>query len=210
MKLKQKTILGVLALASVLTLLPPNNTKAASTSGSTSVSVTLPDVIILHYFSGITLNFNTDIEDPVNESAGSSWTVSWDGTSSSTDELTDSNLDDMTVTATDLDGGTVTVNIPNVWAIRGFSSDGTATVEIDIDDSELTATATGSSATIAMSDEKVDDNNGHVGDPITAALNGIRKTNATIGDVNLTFDFTNAVESGSYTGGQYTITATAV
>jgi len=207
-----KKILSVLVLTAALAFPLGNNANAAQTSGSTSVSVTLPDIIILHYISGITLNFTTDITEGINEGTAS-WTVAWDGTPSvSPLELANGASSNLSDAATELDGNPITVNIPNVWAIRGFSSDGTATVAITLDNNaQLDSGATGSSAYIIMSNAQVDDNDGHVGATITAApLNGIKKSTATVGDVNLTFDLDDAVESATYSGGQYTITATAV
>jgi len=206
-----KKILSVLVLTAALAFPLGNNANAAQTSGSTSVSVTLPDIIILHYISGITLNFTTEITEGINE-ATTSWTVAWDGTpSEGTLELANGASSNLSNAVTELDGNPITVNIPNVWAIRGFSSDGTATVAIKLDDARLDSEATGSSAYITMSNPQVDDNDGHVGATITAApLNGIKKSTATVGNVNLTFDLQNAVESATYSGGQYTITATAV
>jgi len=206
-----KKILSVLVLTAALAFPLGNNANAAQTSGSTSVSVTLPNIIILHYISGITLNFTTDITEGINEGTAS-WTVAWDGTPSAGSlELANGASSNLSDAATELDGNPITVNIPNVWAIRGFSSDGTATVAITLDNAQLGSGATGSSAYITMSNPQVDDNDGHVDATITAApLNGIKKSTATVGDVNLTFDLDDAVESATYSGGQYTITATAV
>ncbi|MBC8524690.1 MAG: hypothetical protein ISR54_05790 [Chlorobium phaeobacteroides] len=102
--------------------------------------------------------------------------------------------------------GTVTAHIPNVWAIRGFSQSGTATVAIGIDTADLSD----GTYDLTMSNPKVDDNDGNVGTPITTSLNGIWKNQATIGDVELDFNFDVDLASGTYTGGQYTITATTI
>ncbi|MBC8524689.1 MAG: hypothetical protein ISR54_05795 [Chlorobium phaeobacteroides] len=65
-----KKILSTLVLAAALAFPLGNNAKAATTSGQTAVSVELPDIIILHYISGITLTF-ADITQAIDESAGS-------------------------------------------------------------------------------------------------------------------------------------------
>jgi len=202
--LKKK--LGVLALSAAMSIPFGSSAHAVQTSGSTDIKVNLPDIIILHYISDITLNFGSDIGQSANES-GASWTVAWDGaTSDGSGELPGGNLDD---TSNELGAiSTIDVTLPNVWAIRGLSSIGTATVEIAGGNATL---ANGTSSSIALSDFTVS-GSGNTSASITADLNGLHKTTATVGDVNLKMDVSAAALSGLYdtSGTEYTITATAI
>ncbi|ACF45531.1 conserved hypothetical protein [Prosthecochloris aestuarii DSM 271] len=201
--LKKK--LGVLALSAAMSIPFSSSAHAAQTSGSTDIKVNLPDIIILHYISDITLNFGSDIGQSANESVAS-WTVAWDGaTSDGSGELAVGNLDDTSNELGDI--SPIDVTLPNVWAIRGLSSSGTATVEI----TGGNLTLANSSSSIALSDFTVS-GSGNTSASITADLNGLHKTTATVGDVNLKMDVSAAALSGEYdtSGTEYTITATTI
>ena len=202
--LKKK--LGVLALSAAMSISFGSSAHAVQTSGSTDIKVNLPDIIILHYISDITLDFGSDIGQSADES-GASWTVAWDGaTSDGSGDLAVGNLDD---TSNELGAiSTIDVTLPNVWAIRGLSSDGTATVEI----AGGNATLDNNSSSIALSNFTVSSGSGNTSASIAAALNGLHKDTATVGDVNLKMDVSAAALSGEYdtSGTEYTITATAI
>ncbi len=207
--MKLKNAIGAFILGATLVSPFGKTLHAAQASGSTDIMVRLPNIIILHYLSDLTLDFSTDISEGSDEGA-SSWTTAWNGgTSTGTAELAQgSGLNDNTTY--ELDGNTtINVTIPNVWAIRGFSSNGTATVSIAEGNTTLTNTQADS---IELSDFEVSDGS-RTGDEITGvALNGIAKSTATLGNVNLIMDLSGANTSGDYLGDgtEYTITATAI
>jgi len=172
-----------------------------SSSGSADISATVPDFIILHYYSSLNLNFATPTSEALNEGANN-LNVTWQGESSGSQlasgSLLSANLE--------LDGAVKTVTIPGVWAIRGFSKSGNASVTVSIPaDKGILATTDGTSK-IVMSNVRIS-NNGNTGTTISASLNGITRSRATIGNVLMDMNFDQTKKSGIHTGGQYMITA---
>ncbi|UZJ42691.1 hypothetical protein OO006_07025 [Prosthecochloris sp. SCSIO W1101] len=104
--------------------------KTQSVVGSTNISIVLPDLIILHYYSGLTLNFE---EFSSAEDRGSAdFDVQWNGDAESASQLNDGN------TEIDLPDR-VSLQLPNVWAIRGLSPSGSAKVSISLNNNVLTS-----------------------------------------------------------------------
>ncbi len=173
---------------------------AASTSGVTNVSVRVPEFIVLHYYSNITLNFDTPTAEAIDEgnnSIDADWKGSASGNGLDANSLMNASLE--------LDGTTTNVKLNNVWAVRGFSNSGNATVTVTVPSDKLQ----NGSSEITMSNVKVSDDT-KSGKSITTRLNGISKRNATTGNIEMDLDFSNTTRSGSHTGGQYTITATTI
>lgn len=201
MKQKLKKTLAILALGALLTAPLSKTGNAAvegvTASGNTDISVTLPPIIILHYISEVSLSF-TDISTSVDEGAGS-WDIAWtDAASNVSGELTSALLDDAT---TEPDGKTTfNITLPNVWAVRGYSSSGTASLLIE----EGNTTLENGQSEIVLSDFSVSDDE--------PELNGLAKGNATIGSVSFVMDIIGAGISGTYEaeGAEYTLTASAI
>lgn len=205
--MKLKHTIGALTLVSVMLSPFGKSLVAANTNASTDIIVRLPDIIILHYISTITLDFGADIAETGNEGAGS-WDTDWDGTvSTGGSELESGNLD-LTTSNLDVLGTLDDVTITNVWAIRGLSSNGEATVSI----SNTSPILTNSIDNISLSDFKVSTAGVSASDSITAPLNGLSRSSATIGNVLLDIDLSDAETSGDYEAAnpEYTITAEAV
>ena len=171
---------------------------AASTSGTTNVSVRVPEFIVLHYYSDITLNFDTPTSEAIDEGTNSV-DADWNGNAEG-DELDANSLMNASI-----DGTKTSVKLNNVWAVRGFSTSGNARVEVTVPSNTL---KNGSSA-ITMSNVKVSDN-AQSGSSITTKLNGISQNRVTTGNIEMDLDFSKTTRSGSHTGGQYTITATTI
>lgn len=176
-----------------------NNSK--STVGTTNISIKLPDLIILHYYSGLTLNFE---EFSSSQDLGfAEFDVPWNGEAESTSELADEN--------TELDlPDRVSLQLPNVWAIRGLSPSGNAKVSISVKNKVLTS---GPSRVIIEEGEgniQIEDNEGHSGTTINTSLKGIATSEATIGNVRITLNFSETTRAGLHTGGQYKITAETI
>lgn len=192
-----------LIIGATLSIIFAGPAIAATTSGTTNVTVMVPEFIVLHYYSAITLNFATPDSETLNEGAKST-DVSWDGKTTGGEELAAANLMNA---ALELDGSRTTVKLSNVWAVRGFSQSGNARVEVTIPAGKETMSLDGSE--ISISNVKVSDNLS-AGSSITTKVKGITRNGATFGNIEMDLDFSKTNRSGLHTGGQYTITATTI
>jgi len=104
----------------------------------------------------------------------------------------------------------VSLNIPNVWAIRGLSPSGNAKVSITVTRSELVSGPSKISISQGSNGILIEDNYGHAGTNINTSLNGIGTAEATVGNVRMTLDFSETTRAGLHTGGQYKITAETI
>ncbi len=192
-----KTIRTLIIAAALLTGLS-SKAFAASTSGTTNVAVNVPEFIVLHYYSAITMNFDAPAAEAIDEGSNDI-DVSWNGSTSG------NRLDATTLMNASVEAGRTSVSLRNVWAVRGFSTSGNARVEVTVP----SATLRSGSSEITISNAKVGDG-ASSGQSITTRLNGISKDRATVGDIEMDLDFSSTTRSGSHTGGQYTITATTI
>lgn len=193
MKRLNKKFVFVALGALLCALLPFQGANAAS--GTTSVTIDFPDIIILHYVSDLTLTF-TGSELSVDEGEGSA-------------------TDDLAAVAADFDadmplteGGVpdnVSVTVKNVWAVRGLTSSGNIRVAPEIDKD----TAKKGSSEAVMSNLLVKTSTVSAGDPITITAPGFGMSNAVYGDIVFNLDISGITDSGSHDGMQYTIEATA-
>lgn len=192
-----------LFLCAMLVVLHTNSAFGAQQSkGTAKVTANIPEFIVLHYYSSLTLNFATPTSEALDEGANE-YKVSWEGEAEG-DELSASSLMDADL---EFDGNKTTIKLPNVWAVRGFSKSGNAEVSITIP-SGSDVLKNGDS-TIAMSDVQLTDGS-NTGSSIKTNLGGIAKSSATFGGVIMDLDFSNTKRSGSHVGGQYTITASTI
>jgi hypothetical protein len=191
-------------LASVISLTMAGNTECAvSSRGTADISANVPEFIILHYYSSLSLNFATPESEGLDEGANT-LNVSWKGDASGGEELASSNLLGAKM---ELDGTTTTVRMPNVWAVRGFSKNGTASVTATIPSGK--GTLSNGESQIGISNVQVSDNS-NTAATITTPLNGIARSRATIGSILFDLDFSKTNRSGTHSGGQYTITASTM
>lgn len=193
------------AAISLCTATPADCVVAAgkSSSGTADIAANVPEFIILHYYSSLTLNFATPESEALNEGENT-LNVSWKGETSGGEELASAGLMNAKM---ELDGTTTRVRIPNVWAVRGFSKEGTANITVTIP-SGKEALSNGESK-IIISSVMVSDNS-DTGTSITTDLNGIARSRATIGSILMDLDFSKTNRSGQHSGGQYTITASTM
>ncbi len=173
-----------------------------SSSGTAKVTANVPQFIVLHYYSSLTLNFETPTSEALDE-GDNTMSVSWDGKATG-DQLSTASLMDAKL---ELDGTKTTVKMPNVWAIRGFSKSGNAEVTVTIPSGGDVLSLDESK--IGMSNVKVNDGK-NSGSSIKTNLGGIAKSSATFGGIELDLDFSKTNRSGSHSGGQYTITASTI
>jgi len=174
-----------------------------SSSGTADIAANIPEFIILHYYSSIALNFATPESEALNE-GGNTLDVSWKGDTSGGEELAAGNLMSAKM---ELDGTTTKVRIPNVWAVRGFSKEGTANVTVTVPTGK--EKLSNGESVITISNVQVSDNS-ETGASITTDLNGIARSRATIGSILMDLDFSKTNRSGQHSGGQYTITASTM
>ncbi len=167
---------------------------------TTNVSIKLPNCIILHYYSGLTINFE-EFTSAIDEGAAD-FNVQWDGTTTGDSDI---------ATEAELSiPSRVSVNLPNVWAIRGLSPSGNAKVSITVTRNELVSGPSKITIAEGSGSIKIEDNYGHSGTNINTSLNGIGTAEATIGNVRMTLDFSETTRAGLHTGGQYKITAQTI
>ena len=192
--------LSIAVLATACFLLVPA-TAHAQAVGATDVDITLPDIIVLHYFSNIDLTFSA------------ATVTAWLGATSDQGTMTGASFTSDIDISSDGDFGTTgdptaaALTLSNAWAVRAISGGaGTQTkVTIAVTDSTLTH-AGGGGETIEISAGEVQDSGGGgFAGSVTFSPPGL--ANPEIGDVRLTLDLTNATEAGEYADGVYTLTA---
>jgi len=201
--LLSSAILATSALPMNTAAANPEDISGASSSGTAKVSATLPEFIILHYYSAVELNFETPSSETIDE-GGNAMNVAWSGIVNGNDQL---NPDDLKDAKLELDKDLVTVTLPDVWAVRGFAPNGKATVSIEIPEGgdELKQ----DKSVIAMSNMNVTQGK-NTGSSLDVELNGIAKSRATTGGVTLDLDFMQTTHSGKHIGGLYKITAKTI
>ena len=205
------TIKSILLSAAVLFLatMPMETANAAkakkakaSVDGIAKVSATMPEFIILHYYSELNLTFDAPDSEVIDE-GNNNMNVSWKGDVDGNSELSAKNLKGANLDKSDV----VKMSIPNVWAVRGFAPNGKAKVSISTP-SGGSKLKKGKSA-IGMSNVKVTQGK-NSGRSINVALNGVSKRRATVGGVSMNMDFKKTTFSGKHTGGKYKITASTI
>lgn len=195
----------VLAAAMLAASVPVSVIASRTASGTSTIYVSVPDVIILDYFSNINLGLVGQTESHGHDFCNQ---VAIDGREQTIDgscELGTASPADANLAA--LRGSDITLTLRNVWAVRGFSSSGKATVSI-AGDSFLRNESSSSSIGVSKLQLRLDGAQASSGGrSVSTDLKGIQKLNATKGDVLMGLDFSNTTVSGDYTG---TITITAV
>ena len=178
-----------------------SSSSSGSASGQTSVSIKLPDCIILHYYAGLTINFE-QFSSPVDEGSAD-FDVQWSGEAKNGNSLSEENI------GVSLPN-TVSLELPNVWAIRGLSPSGNAKVSISVTKNLLISGPSRITIEKGSGNIEIKDNAGNTGTMINTTLNGITPSEATMGNVRMTLDFSETTRAGLHTGGQYKITAETI
>lgn len=186
---------GVFFLLLFLVLLPVGAYGQAT--GTTNVDVQVPNLVILHYFSQVDISLSSadlaglfDTTDNQGEASGSGFSV------------------DLAIAPTGGAGsvGSAALTLKNAWAVRAINANGVASTTVTITVAAGTKMTGPNGSVIDVTGASINATGDAAGNPITFAAPGIATPQT--GDVNLTLDLSDAVEAGSYTGAQYTITAT--
>lgn len=173
-----------------------NNVQAATATGTTSLTITVPPFVVLYYPSAL----NIVLADPGTTQTATS-SVSWaEGNADPSPSLT--------VSSADVYANNKAITIPNIWAIRGISASGKASVSIT-GTSGQTTTVSNTGKDIDVSGLQVSSDSVEAGTNILVPLAGMTPV---YGNVLMTLDMDElnsgaaGIKSGNYTGGQYTIT----
>jgi len=183
----------------------------AQAQGSTTVSVQIPDIVILHYFSTIDVTIDANAlgtfltgtpgDAAFDEGAGS-------GTASVVGGALQADVA-MVPTALTGDATAALLVLQNAWAVRAVSLGAPASetqLDVAVTTPTLSNIALGTSMTISSA--SVTDGVGAAAPTITFATPGLGTPE--IGDVELTLDMTLASGAGTYAGGVFTLTATNI
>jgi hypothetical protein len=177
----------------------------AQASGQTDVTIDFPPLIILFYYSQVDVTITTAALAGI-VTGGAGDTAIDQGTVAAT-AFTDNLAIDTTTGFTS--PGTVDLTLEEAWAVRAIGdSTGTGDIEVAVtlDTAILTNPATD---TITINSVTTSENGlGVYGASTTFAAQGLGT--AVLGDVRLNLDLTAANSSGLYSGGQFTITASAL
>ena len=206
--LRNKRFFGCLALGLIVatSFLSVTSETRAQAIGSTDIDITLPDIVILHYFGSVSVEIT-----PANMAA-------FLGLASAVQETVivtplegfDVNLQ-MSPTAPtgSLDAAVLTLR--NAWPVRSLSvgagnNVGTTSLNIGIDNDTLVHATLGAGTEIILDSATVNANGGGAGTSITFDSPGL--FNPQLGDVQLTLDMSDATAAGTYLGGVFTLEAT--
>jgi hypothetical protein len=177
----------------------------AQASGDTDIDITIPDIVILHYFGNVDITItNAALGTFLTGTAGDSSVD--DGIAASTGGF----VHDLGIGPNPLTGGdpaAAVLILQNAWAVRSISLAGAVNTQLDIAVGDAVLDHTTTAATITITGAEVDDGT-TLGDPITFAAPGL--VNPVIGDVQLELDLTAAINAGDYLDGEFTLTATNI
>ena len=196
----------VAMLAATLVVVPvTESAKAQSASGSTSLSINFPEVVVLHYWTDLTMSISQDnLLNYVTGSNGSGGGLALNDTGGA-GNLDNSFTGDANVTTT-VSGGSLSaaqVLIQNAWAVRALT-DGT---QVQVELTSVPTQLAGTSTNIPVSAFYT--STGGVGTSDTVTFNSPGLLNPEFGDVSFTMNFSSATEAGDYTG-SFTIEATVL
>lgn len=187
------------AIVATLVVAPVTpNANAQSATGATSFSINFPKVIVLHYWSSLTVDLSTNVMTNflIGQTTGDDDQGTQSGVSI-TDNGTNFEVDAAITSTIPGDPSSITLHIENAWAVRAVGASGdNVTMSFDSAPTDLS----GSSDSIAVS-------NGRLGDGATLASYGTTDSftppglvSPTTGGVAIDLDLTNATEQDTYTG----------
>jgi hypothetical protein len=190
--------IAIATIAGLGLMLPLHRASAATASGSTTLSVTVPPFVILYYPSNISITL---------KDRWTGATAGGTGTTTAFTEVVDGDTLDATINPGTDPSTTTAITISNAWAVRGLSAAGTATVSIKPKNTPAgsTITLTGGSGAGSLTISSLTATSGG---NATFGLTGMAPV---YGDVGMTIDMADADKSDTFAGGDgYTITVTTI
>lgn len=167
----------------------------AQASGTTTVNIELPDLVVLHHVSRVDVGI---AEDAVRAEAA--------GSSSSASAAPAGSTGNPTGAAAPGNGSSIArLRLSRAWAIRAVTGGESSSTQVVIAVGNSRLMHTSGSAFITIEDAGIG-NGGSFGPTLSVPVSGL--TTVVTGDVELTLDLSRATEPGSYEAGTYTITAT--
>jgi hypothetical protein len=179
----------------------------AQATGNTAVSIDVPDIVILHYFSTVDVqldaatmgNFLTGGITLFDEGAAGGFAA---------ENLGQFELD-LAMVPDPLTGdpANAVLLLQNAWAVRSISGGATSATQVVISVPAASSTLAGvAGSTIEMIGAGVD-----IGAGAAASVSFAPSLNPPVtGDVVLTLDFGNTTAAGSHAGGVYSLTASNI
>lgn len=182
-----------LALGALIALSPA--TAQAQTTGATTLTIDLPDIIVLHYFSEVDIDIDTaTLEAYLDYADGDTMD---EGSASDTSFTADLEIDPTDPTG---DAAAVELTLANAWAVRAIGPTGTSTT-VSVSSGGSLSHTSGDSIAIDSSEVQV---SGGSGFGATAAFAPPGLLSPQVGDIQLVLDLTDATRSGAYAG-TYTV-----
>lgn len=178
---------------------------AAQASGSTDVDITLPDIVILHYYSELDLAISSTAMGNFLVGSGGDSAYDEGGSAPGGGGFTF----DLAIGPSALTGdpSAAALLLENAWAVRSLGLTGGTNTELAITITDNTLEHISTTATIGITAAIVDDGSTS-GATIEFPATGL--DNPLVGDVELTLDLSNALQAGEYIDGEFTLTATNV
>jgi len=178
---------------------------AAQATGVTDVDITLPDIVILHYFSNVDLEITSNAMGNFLVGSGGDSSMN-EGTVAPAAGGFSFNLN-IGPSALTGDPSNASLVLENAWAVRSMSLVGGTNTQLVISITDATLDHPTTTATMQITDAAVDDGTTS-GSTITFPATGLY--DPLVGDVELTLDMSNAVNAGEYADGVFTLTATNI
>jgi hypothetical protein len=179
----------------------------AQAIGDTTISIDVPDIVILHYFSTVDVAIGaTAMEDYL---TGAGTNARNEGGGAGTAAENGGQFDvDLTMAPGALSGDptNAVLLLQNAWGVRAISGGPTTQTQVAITVQNSTLSDGGSSS-IEIVGANVDAGAG-AGPDVAFTPPGLSP--AVTGDVLLTLDFSNTTTAGSHTGGVFRLTASNI
>ena len=178
----------------------------AQATGNTTVSIDIPDIVILHYFS--TVDVTIDATAMGSYLTGGVNTVDEGNVTGTAAENAGRFEMDLAIAPTALTGdpANAVLLLQNAWGVRAISL-GNPNSETDLAITVANPTLSNGGSQIAIVGATVDDG-ATAGASIQFASPGLAPPRT--GDVELTLNFSNTTDAGQHTGGIFTLTATNI
>lgn len=196
--MKNSMKLLALVLVAAAALFGAVQPAQAQATGTTAVSVNVNGIVILYYYSSVNVTMPANLlgSEAVSAGAAVQTAVAVAGGAEAT-LANPTSVTPVSLSAMNLD-------ILNAWSVRSLNT-ATGNTEVTISGTLDTLTA-GAGNVITIDDRQVRETTGTFGASTTFPSAGTFATPQT-GDVRLVLDLSATTATGSFTGGNYTLTA---